>query len=180
MADLSPTHQERRPPPPTQDERLMAALAWIMGAPVASIIWLTQRKRSRFVAFQALQSILFDLAIIGAFFLNFAISFTVTAVGIVIEALPVPISFALASLIKSYLPQEGPWDVVIVIVIILGVIVSIVIIGLTMMAATFLSVVLFAVFALKVVGSIVAAVRVARGKEMRMPIIVRWAERWMG
>jgi len=57
---------------PTQDERTLAALAHastllnlvtgFLGLIVAGIIWLSYRDRSRFVAFQALQSAVFQLA----------------------------------------------------------------------------------------------------------------------
>ncbi len=53
-----------------QDERVMAALAHIavllpmIGLIAAIVIWITQKDRSRFVAFQALQAIVFQLLLI--------------------------------------------------------------------------------------------------------------------
>ncbi len=56
-------------PTPTSDERLMATLAHVLGPIVALIIWATQKDKSRFVRFQAMQAIAFDVGIIVVFFL---------------------------------------------------------------------------------------------------------------
>ncbi len=80
-------------PPPssrlsTQDERTIAALAHVsvllplMGVIAPIVIWVTQKERSRFVAFQALQAIAWQLLMIliwfggmacymGSFFVSF-------------------------------------------------------------------------------------------------------------
>jgi len=42
------------------DERILAALSHFMGVFVALIIWATQKDRSRFVRFQAIQAMAFD------------------------------------------------------------------------------------------------------------------------
>lgn len=72
----------------TQDERIIAALSHVaillplIGIIAPIIIWVTQKERSRFVAFQALQAIAFQLLLIviyfggilcymGSFFLTF-------------------------------------------------------------------------------------------------------------
>lgn len=53
---------------PSQDERIMAALAHAcailfgMGIVGAIVIWATQKDRSRYVAFQALQAIVYQIA----------------------------------------------------------------------------------------------------------------------
>lgn len=53
---------------PSQDERTMAALAhgsailFGMGAIAAILIWMTQKEKSRYVAFQALQATAYQLA----------------------------------------------------------------------------------------------------------------------
>lgn len=49
--------------PPTSDEKLMGALAHFFGPLVAIIIWITQKEKSRFVKFQALQALAFDMAL---------------------------------------------------------------------------------------------------------------------
>jgi uncharacterized Tic20 family protein len=48
---------------PTSDERLMAAAAHFFGLFVAVILWITQKDKSRFVRFQAVQAMAFDLLI---------------------------------------------------------------------------------------------------------------------
>lgn len=56
--------------PPTHDERVMAALAHIsiiiplMGAVLPGVIWVTQKEKSRYVAFQALQALALQLAVV--------------------------------------------------------------------------------------------------------------------
>lgn len=63
---------------PTSDERIMAALAhlsailpmWGILAPI--VIWLTQREKSRWAAFQALQAIAFQIAMILIYIVGFA------------------------------------------------------------------------------------------------------------
>jgi uncharacterized Tic20 family protein len=54
---------------PTQDERLLAALAHVFGLVVALIIWATQKNKSRFVRFQAMQAVAFDVVLFVVFFL---------------------------------------------------------------------------------------------------------------
>jgi len=63
------------PAAPSQDERMMAALAHgaillsLMGLVVPIILWITQKDKSRYVAFQALQAIAFQLVrLVGVFF----------------------------------------------------------------------------------------------------------------
>ena len=56
---------------PTSDEKLMGALAHLFGPLVAVIVWAIQKDKSRFVKFQALQALIFDLVVavgMGAFF----------------------------------------------------------------------------------------------------------------
>ncbi len=48
---------------PTSDESLLAAIAHFLGLLVAFIIWVTQKDKSRYVRFQAMQAIVFDLVI---------------------------------------------------------------------------------------------------------------------
>lgn len=61
---------------PTQDERVMAALSHVsallpfMGVIAPIVIWVTQREKSRYVAFQALQALAYQLCIILAWFLG--------------------------------------------------------------------------------------------------------------
>jgi uncharacterized Tic20 family protein len=49
--------------PITSDEKLMGAVAHFFGPLVAIIVWITQKEKSRFVKFQALQALTFDMAL---------------------------------------------------------------------------------------------------------------------
>jgi uncharacterized Tic20 family protein len=66
------------PHPPTQDERIMAALAHVavllplMGVIAPILIWATQREKSSYVAFQSLQALAYQLIMILAFFVGMA------------------------------------------------------------------------------------------------------------
>jgi uncharacterized protein len=57
---------------PTQDERVMAALSHVsallplMGIIAPIIIWVTQKEKSKYVAFQSLQALAFQLSMIAA------------------------------------------------------------------------------------------------------------------
>ena len=53
----------------TPDERLLAALSHIFGLVIALIIWATQKDKSRFVRFQAMQAVAFDGVLFVLFFL---------------------------------------------------------------------------------------------------------------
>jgi len=64
---------------PTPDEKMMGTLAHIFGSLAAIIVWAIQKDKSRFVKFQALQALIFDVIIavgMGAiFFCIFGIGF---------------------------------------------------------------------------------------------------------
>jgi uncharacterized Tic20 family protein len=61
---------------PTQDERVMAALSHasalmpMMGSIVPIVIWVTQKEKSKYVAFQALQALAYQLTMIVAWFVG--------------------------------------------------------------------------------------------------------------
>ncbi len=48
---------------PTSDEKLMGAIAHLFGPLGAIIVWAVQKDKSRFVKFQALQALTFDVVI---------------------------------------------------------------------------------------------------------------------
>ncbi len=70
---------EIRVNPPTQNDRIMAALAHatailpVSGVIAPIIIWVTQKDKSEYVAFQALQAIAYQLTIILAWFAGMAL-----------------------------------------------------------------------------------------------------------
>ena len=67
---------------PTSDERMMAALAHFFGAIGALIIWVVQKEKSRFVRFQAVQSLAFDFAVMLLMIVLFVCLFGVMFAGI--------------------------------------------------------------------------------------------------
>ena len=48
---------------PSSDESLMAAISHFFGLLVALIVWATQKDKSRFVRFQSIQAIAFDICV---------------------------------------------------------------------------------------------------------------------
>ena len=48
---------------PTSDEGLMAAIAHFFGLLVALIVWITQKDKSRYVRFQSVQAMAFDIIV---------------------------------------------------------------------------------------------------------------------
>lgn len=67
------TRQEQHP---SQDDRIMAALAHasailpLMGVVAPIVIWVTQKDKSQYVAFQALQAVAFQLSMVFAWFIG--------------------------------------------------------------------------------------------------------------
>jgi uncharacterized Tic20 family protein len=72
---------------PTQDERLLAAVAHFFGLVIALIVWATQKDKSRFIRFQALQAVAFDLSFVLVFFVGFACMFVMIFGGTMLGAL---------------------------------------------------------------------------------------------
>ena len=52
-----------KPQTPTSDESLMAAISHFLGILVALLVWATQKDKSRFVRFQSIQAMAFDLVV---------------------------------------------------------------------------------------------------------------------
>ena len=102
------THQETFISPHTSDERTMAALAHgsailnlfagIGGLIAAFIIWMTQKEKSPWVAFHALQSLVFQaveitftvVVVVLVWIVGFAVSFATVGIGTIV-AVPVMI-----------------------------------------------------------------------------------------
>ena len=66
---------------PTSDERMMAALAHFFGIIGALIVWVMQKDKSRFVRFQAMQALVFDLIVMIFLFVLFFCFFGVMFLG---------------------------------------------------------------------------------------------------
>ncbi len=84
---------------PSQDERITAALAHaavilsLLGMAISALIWVTQREKSRYVAFQALQALVYQLVTVLLGALGFACyfcSFFAVFVGVMTTASRVP------------------------------------------------------------------------------------------
>ncbi len=140
-----------------QDERVMAALAHVsallpmIGLIAPIVIWVTQREKSRFVAFQALQAIAFQLVFIVVWFAGVACyigSFFLTMFG----------GIALAGLSQS--TNASP--------LIGGVF-------LIPFLVFFLMILLWVVM---IVYGVVAAVMTFQGKDFRYLLVGRWVERY--
>jgi uncharacterized Tic20 family protein len=65
-----------QPPTPTPDERVLAALSHVsvllplVGVIAPIVIWVTQREKSKYVAFQSLQAMVYQLTIIVGWILS--------------------------------------------------------------------------------------------------------------
>lgn len=66
---------------PSSDEKLMGALAHLFGPLVALVVWSTQKDKSRFVKFQALQALVFDLILVVVMGIIFFCIFGIMFVG---------------------------------------------------------------------------------------------------
>ena len=164
---------------PGSDERLMAALAWLLGPLVAFLVWLLQREQSRFAAFQALQALLFDLTTLGVPFVGLAVTLVVEIVGFIAATVAVLLPSLLAIFLKPLFPQEGVIDVAILVAGFIGGLVLTIVVALLTVVGGPLFVLLLAGILLSAIGSIYAAIRVAQGEMVRMPVVARWADQWM-
>ena len=143
--------------PYPSEERLLAGLSHLMGWLVAVIILAVDQGKSRFVRFQAVQSILFSLAMTAVY--TIAVScmmmliFGGMAVGIVT-----------AGLAENSAAEPG---------------VGIYIAGLSMMSFWILAPCLAAAALCAFIVRLVAAVSAFTGKEFRYPVIGKWADRFL-
>jgi uncharacterized Tic20 family protein len=55
---------------PTSDDRIMAAISHLFGFLVALLVWVTQKDKSRYVRFQSIQAMAFDLMITVIIFIT--------------------------------------------------------------------------------------------------------------
>ena len=68
---------------PTSDEKMMGALAHLLGLVVALVVWAVQKEKSRFVRFQAIQAMAFDGALMVVSTVSFFCLFTLMSLGMV-------------------------------------------------------------------------------------------------
>ena len=150
--------------PVSQDDRLMGGLSHIFGLIVAIIIWATQKEK-KFVAFQAMQAIAFDI-VVSATFLVFGICMFCGMFGSF--GLMFPASFGLAATSQEGGQPSGPLAIVFILVTLL---------------TTLLPFGLMAVFMLIALGvlavRIYAGISVISGRDFRYPILGAWLERYL-
>lgn len=139
----------------TSDERIMAGFAYLLGPLIAFILWVTQKDRSKFVRFQALQAILFDLSLLVAWLLFIFLTIAVIWGGILLGG----------GLTMLLAVQESSSSPVVLLPTILGVL------PMFCFPAGFL--VFFALVLLKLIG----AVNVFLGKEWRFPLVGKLTEK---
>ena len=144
-----------------QDERIMAALAHISALlPMIGLIgpitiWVTQREKSRYVAFQALQAIAFQLAFILIWFAGFACyagSFFLMFFG----------SFILGGVLQGVDASPAVGGV-------FG--------GMFLLPVTIIIFMMVFFFSMIIYG-IVAAVLTFQGKDFRYLLVGKWVERY--
>ena len=87
----------------------LASLAslWLLGPVVAGLIWLLYRERSRYVAHQALQSVLFQLATL---FVNWAVwGVTIALMPFIVGLCLIPAAM-LVTLVLTVYPLAGAYE----------------------------------------------------------------------
>ncbi len=65
----------------TSEERMLGALSHVFGFVVALVIYLTQKDKSRFLRFQALQAVAFDVVVFVAFLVSIGCLVAFLAIG---------------------------------------------------------------------------------------------------
>ncbi|MFN2226811.1 MAG: DUF4870 domain-containing protein [Anaerolineae bacterium] len=139
---------------PSQDERIMAALAhgsvlmFGMGIVAAIVLWVTQKEKSRYVAFQALQAVAYHIAglaiflvVMGCWLALYFVSF-------------IPLMTT---------PEESAGGALWIFLV-----------------TTFLMLVPFVQMGIWILGGWWGAVRALQGKDFRYVVIGRYLERWLG
>jgi len=162
----------------TQDDKIMAALGhatiiWpMMGILAPLVIWATQREKSRFVAFQALQAAVYHMTLILAGFAC-GVCYFCGYLGMVVGVISAPISMVLTPSQEGPATAEVPPEAGIPVV-------------LTLLGMLFFYVLMFALFFLGLavwVGYIAyglyGAVANLRGKDFRYAIIGPRLERYL-
>lgn len=141
--------------PYTSDEKLMSAVAHFFGPLVAIIVWITQKEKSRFVKFQALQALAFDMML-----------FLVTGVSslCIFGAMFLGIS---ASMLGAFNTSSAPEDIVL----------------LFFMAPFMFPFLTFACilpFSLLItVVRLIASISILNGRDYRYPFVGKWVENFL-
>jgi uncharacterized Tic20 family protein len=148
---------------PNQDERIMAALSHVtailpfMGIITPTIVWITQKDKSQYIAFQALQALTYQLTMVLACFVGM-VCYMCSFLGSFLGMFTTP---ALAS------PSE---EIEFIETLLIG---SSVILPLCIFGVMFVGGIVFVVYGL------IAAVKTLQGKEFRYAIIGARLERYL-
>jgi uncharacterized membrane protein len=144
--------------PYPSEERLLAGLSHLMGWLVALIILAVEQGKSKFVRFQAVQSILFSLTMTAVYTITVScmmmLIFGGMAVGIVS-----------AGLAENSASEPG---------------IGIYLAGLSMMSFWMLAPCLAVAALCAFIVRLIAAVSAFTGKEFRYPVLAGWADRFLG
>jgi uncharacterized Tic20 family protein len=143
---------------PSQDERVMAALAQVsvlvpfLGVIAPIVIWVTQKDKSRYVAFQSLQAIAFQLTMVLAWFVGMGCY--MCSFFSMFLIIPLASAFGDSQSVSPLvgLPFLAPFMI---------------------LAAFFVGGFLFILY------GIIAAIMTFQGKPFRYAIIGRWVERFL-
>jgi uncharacterized Tic20 family protein len=133
----------------------MGAVAHFFGPLVAIIVWITQKEKSRFVKFQALQALAFDMVL-----------FLVTGVSslCMFGAMFLGISM---SMLGAFNPSSTPEDII-------------PIIFMTPFIFPFLTFACILPFSLLItVARLVASVSILNGRDYRYPFVGKWVENFL-
>jgi uncharacterized Tic20 family protein len=143
----------------TPNEGLLAALAHFFGVLAAFVVWVTQRNKSRFVRFQSMQAMVFDLLVYIFTFLVVSI-ITMIIIGLLVLGIVDMVIFG---------SQVNPNAEIIRIMI-------------AWMTATpfFLAGVLVLIFIILFVARLIASVQTLQGKSFYYPWLGAMVERSMG
>lgn len=145
---------------PSQNDKIMAALAHIsailpfMGVIAPIVIWATQKDKSEYVAFQALQAVAFQLLMILAWFVGMG-CYMLSFFGMF---LTIPFAGSSGSEVN---PSAAPFFM-------FGALVPFIIFG-----AIFLGGAIFVIY------GVIGAIQVFQGKDFRYIIIGRWLENYL-
>jgi uncharacterized Tic20 family protein len=138
----------------SSDEKLMGAVSHLFGLVVALLMWMLQKDKSRFVKFQALQALVFDLIVMISTGLLFFCLFGVIFLG------------TFGSIIWTAEAASSPEQMIPFVVL------PIMFPSLTFICVFPLSVLLLAV-------RITAAVSVLNGRNFRYPVLGNWVEKFI-
>lgn len=137
----------------TSDEKLMSGIAHIFGPLVAVIVWATQKDKSRFAKFQALQALVFDLFVFITMGLLFFCLFGTMFLGI---------SLAMISATESTSPESF------MSILVLPFMFPFVIFACVMPVS-------FGILILRMI----AGVSVLNGRDYKYPIVGKWLEKFL-